>query len=119
MDSDDGGDDTQQPDEQGDEQGDESEDSNAPTDHPLDKRCREAHPEHIHAGDITWQRNDIAATRFGETERTLNKRDKLGAPYQYFGGVKYRPLPEFDEFMASGIRRQQPHQREAKRGRRR
>jgi hypothetical protein len=81
---------------------------NAPT--LIDKRRREVHPERIVAGDKTFERNDVTAARFGETERTLNKRDKKGAPFQYFGGVKYRPLPDYDEFIASGIRRQQPHQ---------
>jgi hypothetical protein len=83
--------------------------------HSIDKRCRVAHPEYIRAGDITWERNDIAAKRYGETERTMNGRDKLGAPYRHFGGIKYRPLPAYDEFIASGIRRQQPLQ--PKRGR--
>jgi hypothetical protein len=76
--------------------------------HPIDKRCREAHPEYIRAGHITWERNDITAKRYGETERTTNGRDKHGAPYRHFGGIKYRPLPDYDEFIASGIRRQQP-----------
>jgi hypothetical protein len=77
---------------------------------PVDKRCREAHPEYIPAGDITWERNDITAQRYGETERTTNGGDKRGAPYRHFGGIKYRPLPAYDEFIASGIRRQQPLQ---------
>src|ERR1700722_10191882 len=78
--------------------------------HPIDKRCREAHPEYIPAGDTTWERNDVTARRYGETERTTNAGDKHGAPYRHFGGIKYRPLPAYDEFIASGIRRQQPLQ---------
>ena len=77
---------------------------------PVDKRCRVAHPERIAAGDVEYERNDIAAERNGESERTANNRDKDGAPYRYFGGVKYRPQPEYDQFIASGIRRQQPLQ---------
>ena len=88
---------------------------NAETDQPLDKRRREMHPERITVGDTIYERNDITAARFGETERTLNKRDKKGAPFQYFGGVKYRPQPDFDEFILSGIRRQKPLQQPKRR----
>ena len=84
--------------------------SNAETDQPIDKRRRERHPERIVVGSKTFERNDVTAARFGETERTLNKRDKDGAPFQYFGGVKYRPLPDYDEHILSGIRRHQPEQ---------
>jgi hypothetical protein len=95
-------------------------DSNAEADQPIDKRdkrCREAHPEYIEAGDIDYERNDISAARYGMTARTLNTRDKKGAPYTYFGGIKYRPVEEFDEFMADGIRRQQPQQPKPRRRR--
>src|SRR5262245_61220184 len=89
---------------------------NAATDKPLDKRCREAHPERITAGDIVYERQDLTAARYGETERSVNNRDKDGAPFKKFGNIKYRPLPDYDEFIAEGIRRQQPLQ--AKRHRR-
>jgi hypothetical protein len=85
-------------------------DSNAETEQPIDKRCRAMHPERITVGSTTFERNDVTAARFGVTERTLNTGDKRGAPFQYFGGVKYRPLPDYDEFILSGIRRQQPLQ---------
>jgi hypothetical protein len=39
----------------------------------------------------------------------VNNRDNDGAPFRYFGNIKYRPIPDYDEFIASGIRRQQPH----------
>ena len=80
------------------------------TEQALDKRCREVHPERIAVGSVTYERNDIVAARFGETERTFNKRDRNGAPFAYFGGVKYRPLPDFDEHILSNIRRQRPPQ---------
>lgn len=85
-------------------------DSNTETDQPLDKRRREMHPERITVGSTIFERNDVTAARFGVTERTLNTGDKKGAPFQYFGGVKYRPLADYDAFILSGIRRQQPHQ---------
>ena len=83
---------------------------NAENDQPLDKRRREAHPERITVGSTTFERNDITAARLGETVRTMNKRDRNGAPFQYFGGIKYRPLPDYDEHILSGIRRHQPEQ---------
>ena len=89
--------------------------SNAETDQPLDKRRREMHPERITVGNAIYERNDIAAARFGETERTFNKRDRNGAPFAYFGGVKYRPLPDFDEHILSNIRRQRPQQPQRRR----
>ena len=85
-------------------------DSNAETEQPIDKRRREAHPERITVSSTTFERNDITAERLGETERTMNKRDRTGAPFQYFGGIKYRPLPDYDEHILSGIRRHQPEQ---------
>jgi hypothetical protein len=81
---------------------------NAETDQPLDKRRRELHPERITVGSTIFERNDVTAARLGETERTMNLRDKKGAPFAYFGNIKYRPLPDYDEFILSGIRRQQP-----------
>jgi hypothetical protein len=84
-------------------------DSKAETNQPRDKRRRETRPERITVGSTIFERNDLTATRLGETERTLNKRDRNGAPFQYFGGVKYRPLPDYDTFILSGIRRRRPH----------
>jgi hypothetical protein len=82
--------------------------SNVEADQPLDKRRRELHPDRITVGSTVYERNDVTAARLGETERTMNLRDKQGAPFQYFGGVKYRPLADFDAFILSGIRHQQP-----------
>jgi hypothetical protein len=77
-------------------------------DRPLDPRCREAHPAVIVAGNRTYHRNDIAAKAYSESERSANRRDPKGAPYVYFGGVKYRPQPDYDNFIASMIMRHKP-----------
>ena len=54
-------------------------------------RRREARPERISLGDQDAVRNDIVAKEEGSSERTLNRKDKDGAPFMYFGGCKYRP----------------------------
>jgi hypothetical protein len=82
--------------------------SNAETEQPLDKRRREMRPTHITVGSTIFERNDLTAARFGVCARTLNAGDKEGAPFAYFGGTKYRPLPDFDAHVLSGIRRR-PH----------
>ena len=76
-------------------------------DQPLDKRAR-AHPEHIAARGIDYERNDVAARKYFESERSANRRDKKGAPYVFLGGVKYRPQPHYDQFIASTIKQHQP-----------
>ena len=70
-------------------------------DQPKDKRRRDTRPERIAIGDKFFLRNDVAAAKLGETVRTADKRDRLGAPYAYLGGVKYRPEQEWDEFILS------------------
>ena len=85
------------------------------TDQPIDKRRRDAHPETITIGDKVYVRNDIAAAKIGETVKTADKRDRHGAPYQYLGGIKYRPQPDFDQHILSGIRSQKPKQQPKRR----
>jgi hypothetical protein len=80
-------------------------------DRALDPRRREAHPEHIVAGNRTYERNDIAAGKYHESERSANRRDPKGAPYVFFGGVKYRPQPDYDNFIASTIQQRKPQPR--------
>jgi hypothetical protein len=46
---------------------------------PLDPRRREAHPTVIVAGDRTYDRNDIAAKAYSESERSANRRDSKAA----------------------------------------
>jgi hypothetical protein len=70
---------------------------------PLDKRRREAHPECIDIGGKKLERNDIVAKRHGTSVRSTNRRDGEGAPYLFIGNVKYRPQPDYDDFILSGI----------------
>ena len=87
---------------------------------PLDPRCREAHPERITIGGKIFVRNDIKAKEQGESERSLNRGDKRGAPYRLFGGVKYRPERLHAEFVMRTIQireaqpRKQSHKRKAR-----
>jgi hypothetical protein len=86
---------------------------------PLDKRSRAAHPEQINVGDEVFVRNDLSAAAFGESERSHNRRDRDGAPYEYFGNVKYRPQKRFADFILSGIKQQPALAAKAKHERRR
>ena len=83
---------------------------------PLDPRRREAHPERITVGGEVFVRNDIQAREQGESERSLNRGDKRGAPYRFFGGVKYRPQRLHAEFVMRTVhvRKPQPHKRSQK-----
>jgi hypothetical protein len=74
----------------------------------LDKRCREAHPIHITVGDETFERNDVSAKRFGESERSHNRRDRKGAPYVFIGNVKYRPMERMNAFILASIKQGKP-----------
>jgi hypothetical protein len=82
----------------------------------LDPRCRESRPERILVGDEEFERNDISAANYGESERTHNGRDKDGAPYIYFGKVKYRPKERLAKFILGTIKtnKPQPSKRKAK-----
>jgi hypothetical protein len=72
----------------------------------FDKRRKENHPERIVIGGKTLERNDVTAQRYGESERTANRRDREGAPYLFIGNIKYRPQPDYDEFvLATVVRR--------------
>jgi hypothetical protein len=81
---------------------------------PIGRRRREAHPEHIIAGGRTYERNDIASKKYSESERSANRRDPKGAPFVFFGGVKYRPQPDYDNFIASTIQQRKPASRKRK-----
>jgi hypothetical protein len=80
---------------------------------PIDKRCKEAHPERIEVGGKILERNDVAAKRWGESERSTNRRDRQGAPYIMIANIKYRPQPDYDNFRLESItkrgRPEQPH----------
>lgn len=66
-----------------------------------DPRCRELHPERIVVGDKVLERNDVVAKRYGKSERSVNRRDRNGAPYIFLSGIKYRPQPDYDNFLLS------------------
>jgi hypothetical protein len=83
-------------------------DTNTQEEPRIGRRRREAHPERIALGDKIYERNDVAARKYFESERSLNRRDKKGAPYQFFGGVKYRPQPDCDNFILAGIQVRKP-----------
>jgi hypothetical protein len=93
-------------------------------DKPLDKRCREAHPEVLVISGKTLERNDFVAKKYTESERTVNRRDREGAPYIYISNIKYRPQPDYDDFLLANYikvdkpepakRRRAPRSRSAK-----
>jgi hypothetical protein len=83
-------------------------DTTAAPDKPLDSRCRKTHPERIVVGGKTLERNDVVARRYGESERSANRRDRKGAPYIFISNIKYRPQPDYDNFILSGIKQHTP-----------
>src|SRR5215831_15322822 len=87
----------------------------------LDPRRRELKPERITVGGEVFIRNDILARSLGESERSLNRGDARGAPYRFFGGIKYRPERLHAEFIMRTIqvREPQPHKRPQKKARKR
>ena len=74
----------------------------------ISRRSRTSHPEYIEVSDEKFERNDKTAERYGESERTINRKDKLGAPFIYFAGVKYRPVRRYDTFILSQIKSARP-----------
>jgi hypothetical protein len=67
---------------------------------------RSERPERIPLADGEEAvRNDVLANEQGTSERTVNRDDSKGAPYLYFGGVKYRPIKEYRAFLAGRIQR--------------
>ena len=74
----------------------------------LDPRRREAHPERITIGSEVFIRNDVLAREQGESERSLNRGDARGAPFRFFGGIKYRPLRLHAEFVMRTIQMRMP-----------
>jgi hypothetical protein len=79
---------------------------------------RSERPERIPLADGEEAvRNDLVAKEHGTSERTVNRDDAKGAPYLYFGGVKYRPIKEYRAFLAGRIQRrgQAPQRRRAER----
>jgi hypothetical protein len=81
----------------------------------LDPRRRDRRPERINIGDDEFVRNDIIANEQGVSERTLNRDDRNGAPFALVGGVKYRPIRRYREYLAKRIqvKNQPPRRRRA------
>jgi len=78
------------------------------TEQRLDPRRRELHPERVVIGDETFLRNDIQAKQLGCSERSVDRGDKLGAPYLFIGGIKYRPERRYADFVLSRIQIRKP-----------
>ena len=73
------------------------------------RRFRTERPERLIIGGVEMKRNDVVARDEGNCERTLNRRDKDGAPYIYIGGVKYRPIEQYHQFLLGRMQvRNQP-----------
>jgi hypothetical protein len=67
---------------------------------------RSERPERIPLADGEEAvRNDLVAKEQGTSVRTVNRDDAKGAPYLYFGGVKYRPINAYRQFLAGRIQR--------------
>src|SRR5262245_58138212 len=84
---------------------------------PLDRNLSASHqgrlrridrPERIVIGGETMVRNDVLAREGCTTVRTLNRGDRLGAPFVYLHGVKYRPKERHDAFLLSQIQTRKP-----------
>ena len=71
-------------------------------DHPLGRRAQR--PERLTFAGQELVRNDVIAREQGTTERTLNRHDAQGAPFMYVGGVKYRPIQRYHEFLLSKVK---------------
>jgi hypothetical protein len=76
-------------------------------------RPRAQRPERIPIGDDELVRQDILAQELGQSERSMNRGDKDGAPYRSIAGVKYRPNKRYRQFLADTIQRhgQEPKRR--------
>jgi hypothetical protein len=74
---------------------------------------RSSRPERINLDGDEAVRNDLIAKEQGTSERTVNRGDADGAPFIYFGGVKYKPLKAYREYLSARIqRRNQPPRRQ-------
>ena len=78
---------------------------------------RSTRPERMVIGGVEMVRNDVVAReQGGVAERTINRGDKDGAPYIYIGGVKYRPIEQYHQFLLGQIKggRNQPQRGRAR-----
>jgi hypothetical protein len=78
---------------------------------------RTERPERLTIGGVEMVRNDVIAREQGGHERTINRLDRLGAPYIMIAGCKYRPIERYHAFLLEQIvvRNQQPPKRHASR----
>jgi len=74
----------------------------------FDPRDRRAHPERIVIGDEELIRNDVQAKELGCSERSVDRGDRLGAPYLFIAGIKYRPAKRYAAFILSRIQVRKP-----------
>jgi hypothetical protein len=81
------------------------------------RRARSAHPERIPLNNDELVRNDLIAAELGISVRTVDRGDENGAPFVHVGGIKYRPIKAYREFLAGRIeRKNQVPQRHRKQG---
>jgi hypothetical protein len=87
----------------------------------LDPRRRELHPERLKIAGQEFIRNDVQAKELGISERSVDRGDKLGAPWLMIGNIKYRPVQGFADFLLSRVqtRKPQPRNKQAKKARKR
>jgi hypothetical protein len=75
-------------------------------------RARSAHPERITLNDDELVRNDLIAAELGTSERSVNRGDADGAPFVLVGGIKYRPIRAYRQYLAARIKQKnQPPRR--------
>jgi len=79
-------------------------------------RHRAGRPERIDIGDDELLRNDLVAKGCGVSERTVNRGDARGAPYVLIGGVKYRPIRRYRQYLIKQIKQ---HEEQSPKRRRR
>jgi hypothetical protein len=70
---------------------------------PAQPYRRHTRPERISIGTDELVRNDLIAREQGASERSINRGDAKGAPFTYIGGIKYRPIKAYREFLAAQI----------------
>jgi hypothetical protein len=84
---------------------------------PRGTKLRAERPERIALADgDCLLRNDLVAAEIGLSVRGLARYDADGAPFVFVGGVKYRPLGAFRQYLASRVKqRTKPAKRSARR----
>jgi hypothetical protein len=87
-----------------------------PTTRKAKRPFRTDRPERLTIGGVEMVRNDVVAREEGACERTINRLDRLGAPYLMIAGVKYRPIERYHQFLLKQIQvRNQPQKKRRRR----